>query len=210
MTIASALNNRILVRNRIVHFTSSGSYTPGPSVRAIDVTCTGGGGGSGGTPATGADQVAASGTGGGGGVVRRVFQRSQIIPFVSFTVGAGGAAGAAGPNFGGAGGSTQFLGMTAGGGDGGQPGAVGPLNVLIDGAAGGGASGGDFTCECPPAERNGIYYVNPRFHVISDPPLPITGFGAGASGLRQDQLTAAQSGVAGQTGAITIVEYLGF
>lgn len=209
MTIQNALNNRLFYRLNIVTFDSSGIYTPGNAVVAVEVICTGGGGGSGGTEDTAGAEVVASGNGGGGGVTKRFYTRGDLLPSVSVTVGAQGPGGAVGVNAGGNGGTTQFLGMNAGGGNGSPGGNRTNGSLQIAGQNGGTAIGGQLNIVCPTSAPRGIMNSSPVYPLYADPAIPITGFGRGAVGNIFGHFSPAAEGQPGQAGQVTIIEYLG-
>lgn len=137
--VSANATGRLLAR-RV--FTSSGTYTPTPGTRFVDVLVQGGGGGGGGCNTTGAGEVAAGAGGGGGGWAIKRLTVAQASG-ATMTVGAGGlgVAGAAGQN----GGTTSFGGLVSASGGGG--GSVGPNSTTVGTPQGSGTpgvgSGGD-------------------------------------------------------------------
>ena len=212
----NAINDIQFGSLNVVTFTSSGVYTPGPTVRWITVECCGGGGGSAGSAATTAAQRGLLAAGGGGGYARASFPVASLLPNVSVTIGSGGAGGAAGQNNGTAGGATTFLGITCNGGSGGVAVAVGS-SVESFGVFGGSASGGDVNINGGNTQTS--YYGNP--FEISPGGNSILGqisgtgntassiaYGGGAGGFWRNGSEAALAGSAGSSGIVIITEYL--
>lgn len=111
-------------------FAASGTYTPTPGVKFVEVFLfgAGGGGGSGARQASGAI-ASGGGGGGGGGVARGRFDAGQIGAGVSVTIGAGGSGGAA-----------QTVNSTAG--NNGTAGGITIFGTLLRAGGGGAGSGG--------------------------------------------------------------------
>lgn len=126
-------------------FAASGTYTPTPGVKFVEVFLfgAGGGGGSGARQASGAI-ASGGGGGGGGGRTNLIFTAAQVGASQLVTIGAGGYGGAAqtvngaAGNNGSQGGGTTFGSLARAGGGGG--GAGGGLGVGSGGGGGGGPS----------------------------------------------------------------------
>lgn len=128
------------------HYTATVAwdYTIYSGVQMFDTEVQGGGGGGGGADDTAAGECATAGGGGGGGYAKERYTYSQVSIAGTVTIGAGGTAGANTGADGGAGGTTDFLGlMSATGGGGGQGDSGGSGFGNIQGGDGGTGSGGD-------------------------------------------------------------------
>lgn len=126
-------------------FTSSGTYTRPPGVKAARVTVIGGGGGSGGVDGQGAGTAAATSGGAGGGAAIKFITRG-LGSSETVTIGAGGSGGTAGQNNGSAGGTSSFgshCSATGGSGSTGNNGSSATAPTTTSGGVGGVGSGGD-------------------------------------------------------------------
>lgn len=134
-------------------FTSSGTYTPTTGTRKVLVRVQAGGGGSGGCAATNAGGWAVGGAGAGGGYGEEFI--SSGFSGVTVTVGAGGAGGSAGANAGSTGGTSSFGSLIScsggGGGSGGVSSSSAPAFDQSGIAAGGTATGANFSVPGEPA-----------------------------------------------------------
>lgn len=125
--------------------TTSGTYTPTPGTKRINVMIIGGGGGGGGGQANSAGYVSAGSGGGAGGASRKTIDVTSSFS-VSVTIGSGGAAGIFSSSQPSDGGATSFGSyMTAnGGGRGSNCGSVAfGVTQLVANGGGGVSSGGD-------------------------------------------------------------------
>ena len=134
------LSSSCITGVNMVHFDSSGSYTPPSNVLSVTVELVGGGGGGGNAPAI-SGGTSLGGGGGGGGYSQRTLTAAQLgTGPIAVTVGFGGASADSGgsSNFGG------FLSAT-----GGAPGVspTGGDNAYAFGGGGGVGSGGDLNIQ---------------------------------------------------------------
>lgn len=191
-------------------FTTSGTYTPTPGARLIDVLLFGGGGGGGSGSRTATGTAASGGAGGGGGGrARAMFSVTQLNATTSVAIGAGGTGGAAqtangaAGNNGGAGGASRFGDLLAAYGGGG--GAGGQIALAAGGGAGGaqyfgGASGAGGTPGATPLGLNngGAGVAAPATttlrHGSGGGGAPATGGTGGAGGAALDSATGGGGG----------------
>lgn len=123
-------------------FNSSGRWTVPPRVTSINVSVAGGGGGGAGGHAKGCSNNSHGGGNGGGGYTASGTISVSPGQVINFTVGSGGSGGLGDQN-GGAGGTTSFAGVSAGGGNGGVRGTSGGRGANgSGGSAGNGGAGG--------------------------------------------------------------------
>jgi hypothetical protein len=116
--------------------TSSGTYTKPVGLKFLEVTVIGAGGGAPDTPTSASGQSSAVGGGGGGGSVIKFYAAANVPASVPMTVGAfSGVFGA--------GGTSLFAGLSAGGGGGATTAVAGTSPLVAGGGSGGTASGGD-------------------------------------------------------------------
>lgn len=133
--------------------TTSQTWAVPSAARRLRITAVGGGGGGGGARTTALEEVAIGGGGGAGGEAIRWLEAPLPVSLV-ITIGAGGAAGSSsgsGSN-GGTGGTTtvevgEFDVVSAGGGSGGNASGVLTGPFVVQGGAGGAASGGTINRE---------------------------------------------------------------
>lgn len=203
----NAINAIQMGRINVQTFTSSGTYTPTPGIRAATVILTGGGGGSGGVAVTGAGVVAVSANAGAGGVVFETYTSAQVSPSVSVTIGAGGVAGAIGGP-GGNGGITIFLSSQATAGLSSLGGSATGASQRRAASTSGSGFGG-IAIQAPQGQPRGAVTTSPQLPLWGKPALTITGFGNGGQGRINLQNSAGQTGEAGGSGQVTVIEYLG-
>jgi len=213
-----------LINTQIFKVAGTFPYTPTPGTKSIVVEMVGGGGGSGGVVATAAGTVGAS-SGGGSAAYAKALINSGISG-VQVVVGAGGAGGAAGNNNGGAGGTSSFGSIISA--PGGKPGNGSAAFSSNTGIGGSGASdppvganivgfsgaGSDTSTILPPAifrpssgggnplGSGGVRATSAVSGAVSG-----SGYGSGPSGTFAGASTAAQAGVAGQSGVVIVYEY---
>lgn len=212
MTIQNRINNPARARTiRQQVLLTSSVYVPPANLVSVIVECVSGGGGSGGASGTTGTQASGSGGGGGGGYSRRSYNRSQLLPSVAYTIGAGGAAGPV-AGAGGDGGTTSwgsFQNVSGGGGSITTPSSS--STIIVGGAAGGFGSGGTFN----QAGENGrplfMWATTPvrTFSVTTSSP----GFGGGRYGraaraVYNPPSSSAVPGAAGSQGVIILTEIL--
>jgi hypothetical protein len=211
-------------------FTASGTYTPTPGTRWIEVEGQAPGGGSGGVVATTAGQWAGGNGGGGGGYGRK--RITSGFAGTTVTIGAPGAAGGNTGTAGGTGGTTSFgafLSCTGGAGGAGMAsvgtGAQG-INASGASAAGGIATGADYhrpgdagryaqqiTTGVAFSGGGGASFYGPggaSNHVVNNNAagLTPTGYGGGAAGpLSANGAFGALAGVVGAPGIVIVHEY---
>jgi hypothetical protein len=170
----------------IQYMTSSGNWNKPAGLKMAFVECVGGSGGSGGIAAiTGSPGQAESGAGGGGSWSGKRYLAADLPDTVSVTVGAGGNGGNTSGSSGTAGGSTIFLGQTAGPGQGGTgiTAATSGRTATGTGAGAGGdggvASGGDMNL---PGEDGGHgRWMNGLALLAARGGAPPMGFGVGGN-----------------------------
>lgn len=105
---AGALDNAATTPPTITTSTSSGTWNRPTGCKQIRITLQGGGGGGGGAKTSDSSSMAVAGGGGGGGCYITNFIDVTNISTFDYTVGSGGSLGSgAGPNAGGAGGTTS-------------------------------------------------------------------------------------------------------
>jgi hypothetical protein len=200
-------------------FTANATYTPTTGTGFVLVTVVPGGGAGGGAAATGAAQQAEGSGGGSAGVVQSTI--ASGFSGLAIVVGAGGVAvaGAAGGN----GAASSFGTLTAGGGQGGQPGVLPDLGVV--GGPGGAATGGDLNM---PGSRGWISSMIMNGGAAAsgrggNTPLGLGsggeeqlasaagvtgyGYGAGGSGAINGASQAARAGGNGAPGVVIVEEY---
>lgn len=198
------------IRDRLVTFTGSGTWTKQDGLQSVDVEVQGGGG-SGGS-GNSADNAAGSG-GAAGGYARKYIAAAALGATESVTVGAGGAASG---TFGdGNNGGTSSFGShcSATGGNGGVEGTSG--TATTGGNSGGSGSGGDLNISGQggtPGSANSLYAggggssmlgLGARGAVTGG--IAGTGYGSGSSGARRSGGTNRAS-VAGQDGIVIVRE----
>lgn len=122
----------------------SGTFTFDPKMTQVYVECIGGGGSGNTVNVSAAFNFYTNAPGGAGGYTAKLYTADQIGSSQSYTVGAGGVAPTADASANGVdGGDTIFMGMAAGGGQGGQyDDSIAP-GCSLETSQGGSASGGD-------------------------------------------------------------------
>jgi hypothetical protein len=203
--------------------TASGTYTPTSGTGSVIVLGVGGGASGGASGATTASSAAAASGGGSGTYGCARF--TSGFSGVTVTIGAGGAAPSAGTNNGAVGGTTSFGALLVC--PGGTAGAAGfaQASAAISGLGGGnstaptganilgfsGEGGGNgFTISATQgnAGKGGSNPLGVGGHTpVAAGARSGSGYGAGSSGAYCPANTAAQAGVAGQSGAIIVYEY---
>lgn len=210
--------------------TTPGTYTAGVNgwvkhadLIAVEVICVGAGGAGGGIAAGATGQCGVGQPGGSGGVTRKLYLAADLAATETYVVGAGGTgvSNAAGNS----GGNTTFKGMTAGGGAGGNPGAVAATVAVANTAlsAGGTATGGDINIpgmshqQCARISAgdilsvpgpDGLYGSGGQGRYTNGNGLAGTGAGAaGSGGWVSGAAAGPYAGGAGANGMIIIREY---
>lgn len=198
---------------KIQVFTANGQYTPTPGMKFILAHMIGGGGASGGTPATSSTQTGGSAAGNSGAYAFIKAYASDIGAGKAINIGAGGTPQVNG--FGFAGGTTSIVdiaGVTGGYGSG--PGSVSATTAVAQPsydkpvinkynktevlASSYGSQAWNFL---QAATGSGAGWISPAS------PFPGGERGRGGSGIFVNASSAAQAGVAGNDGAILIMEY---
>lgn len=210
MTLQNAVNRVPFANTLITVFSSSGNFVANAATQAAIVECWGGGGGSSGIQATGAGQVGVAGSGASGSYTRRAYTRSELAGTIAVTVGAGGSAGIQDAP-GGSGGTTQFLGMSAQGGNGSFAPSVGNQAFTNFAASPGSATGGQVNIPGVAGWRQWGAFVGGEECVVSTPDVPGafgTGIANGASGPVSGQNAPARNGLQAGPGRIIVTEFL--
>lgn len=223
MTLSSANNNQLLAAikglvgpGRLLNvqlFTAGGQYTPTAGMKFIHAHMIGGGGASGGTPATSSSQTGGVAAGNSGAYAFIKAYASDIGAGKAVNVGSGGASQVNGAGF--AGGTTSIADIadvTGGYGSGSgsvsattavsQPSYSKPVinkynktEILLSSL---GSQAWNFLQS---ATGSGTGWLSPAS------PFPGGERGRGGSGIFVNVSTAAQAGLAGNSGAILIMEY---
>jgi hypothetical protein len=225
--VGNALNNIAFTRANMVVITSNTTYTPPVNLLFAKVIAIGGGGGSGGRASTSSTQRSLGGGGGGGGTAIKIFSKSDLMPNVSVTIGAGGAAGSAGANPGGTGGTTTFATstpLTCNGGAGGEGKSAG-VNTETQGVDGGNATGGDLNIQgggcyssrtnanapsCQDLAPGGVTYFSMGGRLSRETVGSTVAmlYGGGAGTIYNSGSSSAAAGIDGADGVVVITEYL--
>lgn len=203
-------------------FTSSGSWSKPPGLKAVRVRLVGGGGSGGGTPATAAGQAAEGGGGGGGGYSEKVILADDLASSETVTIGAGGAGAAAGAS-GNAGGTTSFgTHLQATDGAGGTVGTATGTSVAVNGGSGGAGSGGELNIPgkdgmvghiiTAAAQRQGAgggSQLGPASTWPQSGTISGAGdnYGGGSTGAIAGASTAARTSAAGAPGVVLVEEF---
>ncbi len=194
-------------------FTAGGQYTPTPGMKFILAHMIGGGGASGGTPATSSTQTGGAAAGNSGAYAFIKAYASDIGSGKAVNVGSGGSVQVNGAGF--AGGTTSIAdiaGVT--GGYGSPPGSVSATSAVAQPAYGkpvinkynkteiiASSLGSQAWNFLQAATGSGTGWLSPAS------PFPGGERGRGGSGIFVNAGSAAQAGLAGNDGAILIMEY---
>ncbi len=194
-------------------FTSGGFYTPSPGMKFFLAHMIGGGGASGGTPATSSSQTGGVAAGNSGAYAYIKAYASDIGAGKAVSVGAGGKSQVNGAGF--AGGTTAIADIAdVTGGYGSGPGSVGAtiavaqpsydkpvINKYNNTEVLASSLGSQAWTFLQAATGSGTGWISPAS------PFPGGERGRGGSGIFVNASSAAQAGLAGNDGAILIMEY---
>ncbi|MDH1085287.1 hypothetical protein N5C79_02130 [Pantoea brenneri] len=194
-------------------FNAAGQYTPTPGMKFILAHMIGGGGASGGTPATASNQTGGSAAGNSGAYAFIKAYANDIGAGKAINIGAGGTTQVNGSGF--AGGTTSIADIAdVTGGYGSIPGSVSATTAVAQPSYGKpvvnkynkteiiiSSLGSQASNFLQSATGSGTGWISPLS------PFPGGELGRGGSGIFVNASTAAQPGLAGNRGAVLIMEY---